>query len=55
LVIGSAAINHHGHTLADADDRLTTTRELIRRQARYAVVSLCIGVGQGLAVVIERC
>jgi len=46
-----------GHPLGASGARLalTTTRELIRRQARYAVVSLCIGVGQGLAVVIERC
>jgi len=33
---------------------LTASRELVRRKGRYAVVSLCIGVGQGLAVVIER-
>ena len=33
---------------------LTAVRELERRGGRYAVVSLCIGVGQGLAVVIER-
>jgi acetyl-CoA C-acetyltransferase len=33
---------------------LTASRELARRNARYAVVSLCIGVGQGLAVVLER-
>ncbi len=33
---------------------LSAARELQRRNGRYAVVSLCIGVGQGLAVVIER-
>ena len=33
---------------------LTAARELERCNGRYAVVSLCIGVGQGLAVVIER-
>ncbi|MBP8814263.1 MAG: hypothetical protein KBH10_10905, partial [Laribacter sp.] len=32
----------------------TVARELQRRQQRYAVISLCIGVGQGLAMVIER-
>ncbi|MGO3384888.1 MAG: hypothetical protein ACTIMQ_09150, partial [Acinetobacter guillouiae] len=26
----------------------------IRRNKKYAVVSLCIGVGQGLAMVIEN-
>ena len=45
-----------GHPLGASGARLalTAVRELQRRQARYAVVSLCIGVGQGLAVVIER-
>ncbi|EPG6888740.1 3-oxoadipyl-CoA thiolase, partial [Acinetobacter baumannii] len=33
---------------------LTVARELIRRKKKYAVVSLCIGVGQGLAMVIEN-
>jgi acetyl-CoA C-acetyltransferase len=45
-----------GHPLGASGARLALTaiRELQRRKARYAVVSLCIGVGQGLAVVIER-
>lgn len=45
-----------GHPLGASGARLalTASRELARRQARYAVVSLCIGVGQGLALVIER-
>lgn len=45
-----------GHPLGASGARLllTTARELQRRQGRYAVISLCIGVGQGLAVVIER-
>jgi len=45
-----------GHPLGASGARLalTATRELQRRQARYAVVSLCIGVGQGLALVLER-
>jgi acetyl-CoA C-acetyltransferase len=45
-----------GHPLGASGARLflTTARELARRNGRYAVVSLCIGVGQGLAVVIER-
>jgi acetyl-CoA C-acetyltransferase len=46
-----------GHPLGASGARLllTVARELQRRQGRYAVVSLCIGVGQGLALVIERC
>ncbi len=45
-----------GHPLGASDARLTLTvaRELQRRQKKYAVISLCIGVGQGLAMVIEN-
>lgn len=45
-----------GHPLGASGARLalTATRELERRSGRYAVLSLCIGMGQGLAVVIER-
>lgn len=45
-----------GHPLGASGARLalTTARALQRSGKRYAVVSLCIGVGQGLAVVIER-
>lgn len=45
-----------GHPLGASGARLalTAARELHRRGGRYAVVSLCIGVGQGLAVVLER-
>lgn len=45
-----------GHPLGASGARLalTAARELQRSQGRYAVISLCIGVGQGLAVVIER-
>lgn len=46
-----------GHPLGASGARLalTAARELARRDGRYAVVSLCIGLGQGLAMVIERC
>ncbi|GLZ86751.1 acetyl-CoA acetyltransferase [Metapseudomonas resinovorans] len=45
-----------GHPLGASGARLVLTalRQLERSGGRYAVVSLCIGVGQGLAVVIER-
>ncbi|WP_037585233.1 3-oxoadipyl-CoA thiolase [Stenoxybacter acetivorans] len=45
-----------GHPLGASGARLalTATRQLQRTQQRYAVISLCIGVGQGLAMVIER-
>jgi 3-oxoadipyl-CoA thiolase len=45
-----------GHPLGASGARLalTAARELQRRNGRYAVVSLCIGVGQGLAMIIEH-
>jgi len=45
-----------GHPLGASGARLTLTamRQLQRVQGRYALVTLCIGVGQGLAVVLER-
>ncbi|MBW8338683.1 3-oxoadipyl-CoA thiolase [Stutzerimonas frequens] len=45
-----------GHPLGASGARLAlcTARELQRSGKRYAVISLCIGVGQGLAMVIER-
>lgn len=45
-----------GHPLGASGARLALTgiRELKRRQGRYALVSLCIGVGQGIALVVER-
>jgi acetyl-CoA C-acetyltransferase len=45
-----------GHPLGASGARLalSAAHELQRRQGRYAVVSLCIGVGQGIAVIIER-
>ncbi|WOA32290.1 3-oxoadipyl-CoA thiolase [Alloalcanivorax xenomutans] len=45
-----------GHPLGMSGARLITTAlcELERRQGRYALCTMCIGVGQGIAVVIER-
>jgi len=45
-----------GHPLGASGARLVTTAtyELHRRQARYAMCTMCIGVGQGLAVILER-
>jgi 3-oxoadipyl-CoA thiolase len=44
-----------GHPLGCSGARLTGTlvRELRRRGGKYGVVSLCVGVGQGLATVYE--
>jgi 3-oxoadipyl-CoA thiolase len=44
-----------GHPLGCSGARLTTTlaRELRRRDGRYGIATLCVGVGQGLATVFE--
>ncbi|MBC7894657.1 MAG: 3-oxoadipyl-CoA thiolase [Cytophagaceae bacterium] len=46
-----------GHPLGMSGARiaLTATHELHRRGARYALCTMCIGVGQGMALVLERC
>jgi acetyl-CoA acyltransferase len=45
-----------GHPLGMSGARLVTTAlyELQRRQGRYALCTMCVGVGQGIALVIER-
>ncbi|GAB4525557.1 MAG: 3-oxoadipyl-CoA thiolase [Amphiplicatus sp.] len=45
-----------GHPLGMSGARLvlTATEELRRRDARYALCAMCIGVGQGIAGVLER-
>ena len=45
-----------GHPLGASGARLmlTAVRQLQRIEGRYALVTLCIGVGQGLAAVLER-
>jgi len=46
-----------GHPLGMSGARLLLTAmiELEERQARYALCTLCVGVGQGMAMVLERC
>jgi acetyl-CoA C-acetyltransferase len=45
-----------GHPLGASGARLATTavNQLHRIQGRYALCTMCIGVGQGIALVIER-
>jgi acetyl-CoA acetyltransferase len=45
-----------GHPLGMSGARilLTAARELQRTQKRFALVTMCIGVGQGYATIIER-
>jgi len=44
-----------GHPLGASGARLTATllHEMRRRGARYGLVTMCIGVGQGIAAVFE--
>ena len=45
-----------GHPLGASGARLATTAmyQLQRTQGRYALCSMCIGVGQGIALLLER-
>ena len=45
-----------GHPLGASGARLATTavNQLQRTKSRYALCTMCIGVGQGIAVVLER-
>ncbi len=45
-----------GHPLGMSGARLaiTAVRELHRRKGRYALATMCIGVGQGYAMILER-
>ena len=45
-----------GHPLGMSGARLalTAVEELVRRKARYGLATMCIGVGQGIAMVLER-
>jgi len=45
-----------GHPLGCSGARILTTllHEMRRRQVRYGLATMCIGVGQGLATIVER-
>ncbi|MGV3631548.1 MAG: 3-oxoadipyl-CoA thiolase [Bacteroidota bacterium] len=45
-----------GHPLGMSGSRLilAAANELVRRKQRYALVTMCIGVGQGYACILER-
>jgi acetyl-CoA acyltransferase len=45
-----------GHPLGCTGARLTTSivHEMGRRQARYGLVTLCVGGGMGAAAILER-
>jgi acetyl-CoA C-acetyltransferase len=46
-----------GHPLGMSGARLVTTAtyQLHRSGGRYALCTMCIGVGQGIAMIIEEC
>ena len=45
-----------GHAIGSSGARILATlvHALHRRQARYGLATMCIGVGQGIAVIVER-
>jgi acetyl-CoA C-acetyltransferase/3-oxo-5,6-didehydrosuberyl-CoA/3-oxoadipyl-CoA thiolase len=45
-----------GHPLGCSGARILTTlvHEMARRDARYGLATMCIGVGQGIATIVER-
>jgi acetyl-CoA acetyltransferase family protein len=45
-----------GHPLGASGARLvgTVAHELAHRKARYGLATMCIGVGQGIAMILER-
>ncbi|MCL2568255.1 MAG: thiolase family protein [Oscillospiraceae bacterium] len=47
----------HGHALGNSGTRILTTLiyELRRRKGRYGLASLCVGGGQGIAILVENC
>jgi acetyl-CoA C-acetyltransferase/3-oxo-5,6-didehydrosuberyl-CoA/3-oxoadipyl-CoA thiolase len=45
-----------GHPLGSSGARILTTlvHEMRRREVRYGLASMCIGVGQGISMIVER-
>jgi 3-oxoadipyl-CoA thiolase len=45
-----------GHPLGASGARIITTlvHEMVRRKVRYGLAAMCIGVGQGIATIVER-
>jgi acetyl-CoA C-acetyltransferase len=45
-----------GHPLGASGARLVTTAlyQLLRTSGKYALCTMCIGVGQGIALILER-
>jgi acetyl-CoA acetyltransferase len=45
-----------GHPLGESEARILTTlvHALVRTSGRYGLATMCIGVGQGIAMVVAR-
>jgi acetyl-CoA acetyltransferase len=45
-----------GHPLGSTGARILTTlvHEMKRRDARYGLATMCIGMGQGIAMIVEK-
>jgi acetyl-CoA acetyltransferase family protein len=62
LELDPARVNVHGgaialgHAIGSSGSRMLTTlvHALHRRRARYGLATMCIGVGQGIAMIVER-
>ena len=52
----SSTKSMYGHPLGASGARLITTAvyQLHRTSGRYALCTMCIGVGQGIAVILEK-
>lgn len=46
-----------GHPLGCSGARISATliHEMVRREVKYGVATMCVGVGQGVSVLYERC
>jgi 3-oxoadipyl-CoA thiolase len=55
IVNASGGAIAHGHPLGASGARILTTlvHEMRRRRVRWGLATMCIGVGQGIAVVVE--
>ena len=51
---GSIAI---GHPLGASGARISTTllHEMKKRKSKYGLATMCVGVGQGMAIIFEGC
>ena len=62
LGIDEARVNPNGGTIAFGHPmgctgaRLVTTlvHEMARREARFGLATMCVGMGQGVAIILER-